>query len=109
MHTEIDPGSASDDLGRLFSTDELSDDQRAQLEAALESGSVEVWIGRGDLLPRRISVDITLSGEFDGVPLAGVEVGAQLDLSDYGDEKSINAPDDAQPLPLDDLARIVGG
>lgn len=79
----------------------------ASVADALSSGQVVVWIGADDLLPRRIEVDYAATTERAGAE-GMVSLTLEADLSDYGDEVTIEAPEGARPLQLDDLPGLLG-
>ncbi len=79
----------------------------AGLSEAVSQGEVVVWIGVEDLLPRRIEVDYTATAERADTG-GSVSLTLEADLFDYGDEVTIEAPEGATPLDLDDLPGLLG-
>lgn len=108
----IDPALALADLTAITGTGAREPDLerlRGQLAQAVESDRIEVWVGTADLLPRRIAVDLRLAGDIPEFPdLSEAAVDARIDLSEYGEDVTITAPDDAQPVPLEDLFSLFG-
>ncbi|MGI9538726.1 MAG: LppX_LprAFG lipoprotein [Miltoncostaeaceae bacterium] len=95
----VDGEAVSSALGGLLGDGALTD--------AVSEGTVVVWVGADDLLPRRIEVDYTATTEQAGAEGA-VSLTLEADLSDYGDEVTIEAPEGARPLELDDLPGLLG-
>lgn len=89
----IDPGRAEAELAPL-----LGDGLRP-------TGSVEVWVGTGDLLPRRVR--LAARGEGRGVREARVDLTATL--SDFGADVTIEAPAGARRLDPEQLGALIGG
>ncbi|WP_217913346.1 hypothetical protein [Miltoncostaea marina] len=81
----------------------------AQARAALEEATVELWIGTGDLLPRRLH--LVLRGDASRVSdaVGALDVDLTARMSAYGEPVDIQAPRDARPLDLDRLGALGGG
>lgn len=109
----IDPALALADLARIAGGDSPDPAEleriRGQLEAAVQSDRIEIWVGVEDLLPRRIAVDLRAAGDIAEFPqIAAAAVDATIDLSDYDAEVTITPPDDAEPVPVEDLFGLFG-
>ena len=109
LSADIDRDAVIDDLGPLLAEGGVSAQTREQLRAAFRSGATEIWIAESDLLPRRITVDLALSGTVDELDLARLGLDASLELGDYGRRAEIAPPDDPQPIGLDELGSVLGG
>ena len=77
------------------------------LAGAASEGTVTVWIGADDLLPRRVEIDYDATVERERARGA-LAVDLEADLFDYGADVTIDAPENAQPLSLDDLPGLLG-
>jgi hypothetical protein len=109
ISAQINRDAAIEDLAPLLDDGGLSAAQQEELKDALTRGELEIWIGESDLLPRRIQVGITLDGEVRDVAFGRLDLDGTLNLSAYGEPVEITAPPDAEPLPLDDIAALLGG
>ena len=105
----IDPNAAIEDLGPLLASTGLSDGAKQQLRDGLTRGDIEIWVGQADLLPRRMTVDLTLDGEVDELQLAGLDLNAELNFTDYGEPGKVSAPANPQKVSLNDLGSLLGG
>lgn len=104
----IDAATAFGDLGPLLGSDG-SAVTPADLEAALQEGVVEAWIGTEDLRPRRVHV--VLKGDGTGVAegVGAIDLDLTATLSAFDEPVDIQAPRDARELDLDQLGGLTGG
>lgn len=102
----LDPAAALDDLGPLLGTDGVTPEQARQ---AVSTGTLEAWIGTGDLLPRRVRVVLQGDASGLGAGVSAVDLDLTADLSQYGEPVDVQAPEDARQLDLDQLGGLVGG
>ncbi|MGD9573798.1 MAG: hypothetical protein AB7V62_18120 [Thermoleophilia bacterium] len=102
----IDPEAALGDLAPLLGTGEITP---AQAAAAVRQGSLEMWIGTGDLLPRRVHLVLQADGTGLDAGVGAVDIDLTADLSAYGEPVDIQAPQDAQELDLEQLGGLTGG
>jgi hypothetical protein len=104
----IDAAAAFGDLGPLLGSGGTTVPP-AELEAALEEGVVEAWIGTEDLRPRR--VHIILKGDGTGVVegVGAIDLDLTATLSAFDEPVDIQAPRDARELDLDQLGGLTGG
>jgi hypothetical protein len=93
-------------LSRISGTD-ASDTQA--LADALSDGTVTIWIGTEDFVPRRVDAAVDVP---DGVSAAGLEeisLDVSASISEIGEEFTISPPADARPFSLDDLGGLIPG
>lgn len=86
---------------------ELSEEQRARIEQAVEAMRVEIFTGADDKILRRIVLDADIvapEGE-DGFDSADVRL--DYSISELNEDQEISAPSD--PKPFDELARQLQG
>lgn len=104
----VDAVAAFADLAPLLGGDpaEASD---AALEAAVEEGTVEVWIGTEDLRPRRIHLVLKADGTDVVEGVGAIDIDLTATLSAFDEPVDITAPSDARPFSLDDLGGLTGG
>ena len=102
----VDAAKALTDLGPLLGVGKVS---VADAEKAVRTGTVEFWIGTGDLLPRRIHLVLGADGSAISSTVGAVDIDLTANLSAFGDPVDITAPTDAQPLDLNELGSLVGG
>ena len=102
----VDAAKALADLGPLLGVGKVS---VADAERAVRTGTVEFWIGTGDLLPRRIHLVLGADGSAISSTVGAVNIDLTANLSAFGDPVDITAPSNAQPLDLNELGSLVGG
>ena len=106
MSGDIDAAKAFADLGPLLGgTGSLTP---AQAQKALQTGTVEAWIGTEDLRPRRVHL-VLKAGGLTGLPVRSVDLDLTADLSGFDEAVDIQAPKDARPLDLNSLGALTGG
>lgn len=79
------------------------------LADALSDGTVTIWIGAEDFVPRRVDAEVEVP---DGVPAAGLEqisLDVSASISQIGEDFTISPPDDARTLSLDDIGGLIPG
>lgn len=90
---------------------ELTEEQRAQLEEAVEDPTFDVFAGEDDGKIRRlttaVSFDVPEDAQADLGGATGGTVSFSLELANVDGDQEIQAPENAQPL--EDLAQQVGG
>lgn len=74
-----------------------------QIRAALTEGSIELWVGIEDRLPRRVRADVVLDGRIDAIDADGASLDIDLRLSDFDEALTIAEPTAAQPFSFDAL------
>lgn len=104
----VDAAAAFADLAPLLADDPLAASDEA-LEAAVETGTVEVWIGTEDLRPRRVHLILDADGTGLGVQVGAIDLDLTATLSAFDEPVDISAPSDARPFSLDDLGGLTGG
>jgi LppX_LprAFG lipoprotein len=102
----VDAAKALTDLGPLLGVGKVA---VADAEKAVRTGTVEFWIGTGDLLPRRIHLVLDADGSAISSTVGAVNIDLTVNLSAFGDPVDITAPSNAQPLDLNELGSLVGG
>ena len=102
----VDAAKALTDLGPLLGVGKVA---VADAEKAVRTGTVEFWIGTGDLLPRRIHLVLDADGSAISSTVGAVNIDLTANLSAFGDPVDITAPSNAQPLDLNKLGSLVGG
>ncbi len=102
----VDAAKALTDLGPLLGVGKVA---VADAEKAVRTGTVEFWIGTGDLLPRRIHLVLDADGSAINSTVGAVNIDLTANLSAFGDPVDITAPSNAQPLDLNKLGSLVGG
>lgn len=105
---DVDAAKAIADLAPLLQTDGSVVVDAKELEAAIDTGTVEAWIGTEDLRPRRVRVVLKADG-LTGLPVRSIDLDLTADLSAFDEPADIQAPRDARPLDLDQLGALTGG
>lgn len=105
---DVDAATAIADLAPLLQTDGSVVVDTKELEAAIETGTVEAWIGTEDLRPRRVRVVLKADG-LTGLPVRSIDLDLTADLSAFDEPADIQAPRNARPLDLDQLGALTGG
>ena len=105
---DVDAATAIADLAPLLQTDGSVVVNTKELESAIETGTVEAWIGTEDLRPRRVRVVLKADG-LTGLPVRSIDLDLTADLSAFDEPADIRAPRDARPLDLDQLGALTGG
>lgn len=105
---DVDAAQAIADLAPLLQTDGSVVVNTKELEAAIETGTVEAWIGTEDLRPRRVRVVLKADG-LTGLPVRSIDLDLTADLSAFDEPADIQAPRDARPLDLNQLGALTGG
>lgn len=92
-------------------TPELTEEQLAQIEEAVEDPRFEVFVGKDDGALRRLITTLTFTlpeeAQLSAGGATGGNVSFDLEFAEVGEEQEIAAPPDAQPLA--DLATQFGG
>ena len=102
----VDAAKALTDLGPLLGVGKVA---VADAEKAVRTGTVEFWIGTGDLLPRRVHLVLDADGSAISSTVGAVNIDLTANLSAFGEPVDITAPSNAQPLDLNELGSLVGG
>ena len=102
----VDAAKALTDLGPLLGAGKIS---AAEAQKAVRTGTVEFWIGTGDLLPRRIHLVLEGDGSAITSTVGAVDIDLTANLSAFGDPVDITAPTGASNLDLNNLGSLVGG
>jgi hypothetical protein len=106
----IDGERAARELDGLLSGISGTDASDTQaLADALSDGTVTIWIGTEDFVPRRVDAAVDVP---DGVSAAGLEeisLDVSASISEIGEEFTISPPADARPFSLDDLGGLIPG
>lgn len=105
----VDVDRATAAIGRLLGS-ELSGDALRTARGALTGGTVEVTVRTADLLPARVTLALDAErGQAQEIPfLERLTADLRLDLSDFGTDAAITAPENAQAIPLEELAGLIG-
>jgi hypothetical protein len=81
-----------------------------QLLAGAQKRTIDVWVGREDVLPRRITVGLEFTGRVAALPqLRSGSLDLDLRLSDLGEAVTITAPKTTEVLDLERLGALAGG
>ena len=102
----LDPAAALGDLGPLLGTGAITP---AQARRAVSEGTVEMWIGTEDLLPRRVHLVLKADGTGVADGVGKVDIDLTADFSAFDEPVDIQAPSNPQPLDPDQLGSLVGG
>lgn len=110
LEGSIDGERAARELEGLLSgvTGPDAADTRA-LADALSDGTVTIWIGADDFVPRRVDAVVDAP---EGVPSAGLEqisLDVSASISDIGEDFEISAPEGARSLSLEDIGGLIPG
>jgi hypothetical protein len=105
----VDVDRATAAIGRLLGS-ELSGDALRTARGALTGATVEVTVRTADLLPTRVALALDAErGQAQEIPfLERLTADLRLDLSDFGTDATITAPQDARSIPLEELAGLIG-
>ncbi|MEW6582855.1 MAG: LppX_LprAFG lipoprotein [Actinomycetota bacterium] len=77
--------------------------------SAIRRGTADAWIGREDLLVRRVVIDLAARGPLRSLPdVTSLTLAATLDFSAFDARVEVTAPAGARPLDLDDLGPLLG-
>jgi hypothetical protein len=103
LRGEVDP-AALGDIGGIVAL--LTGHEGGRATAKLRAGTIDVWVGTADLLPRRVRVSLVASG-IDPLPaVRRLTLDATVGFRDYGAEVRIEAPAGAQPVRPEDLGAL---
>ncbi len=107
---DIDATAALTDLAPVLQADLPRSVNTKALEAALQEGTVEAWIGTEDLRPRRVRLVLKADGLAGlGLPVSSLDLDLTVDLSGFDEPVDITAPKNARPLDLNELGSLTGG
>ncbi len=82
----------------------------AQLGESLSDSEVTVWIGKSDLLPRKLDVRLAIAdGSRLSPQLRALKFAVTVNLSDFGADLTVEPPANPSPLAISDLTGLVGG
>ena len=102
----LDPATALAGLGPAIGAGTITP---AQARRAVSEGTVEMWIGTQDLLPRRVHLVLKADGTgvLDGV--GAVDIDLTANFSAFDEPVDIQAPSNPRELDPDQLGSLVGG
>jgi hypothetical protein len=106
---DVDVDRATAAIGRLLGS-ELTGDALRTARGALTGATVEVTVRTADLLPARVALAVDAErGQAQEIPfLERLTADVRLDLSDFGTDAAITAPQNARAIPLEELAGLIG-
>lgn len=89
----------------------ISNSDRAQIEQAVKSSSVDVWTGSSDKILRKLSIALSIQPKSPGSGPKQADVAFSIELSDLNKPQTITAPSSARPLSdlLGQLSGFLGG
>lgn len=102
----LDPATALGDLGPLLGAGPVT---AAQARQALSEGTVEFWIGTGDLLPRRVHLVLKADGTGIAEGVGAIDIDLTANFSAFDEPVDIQAPSNPQTLDPDQLGSFLGG
>ena len=102
----LDPATALGDLGPLLGAGSVTP---AQARRAVKEGTVEFWIGTGDLRPRRVHLVLKADGTGIAEGVGAIDIDLTATFSAFDEPVDIQAPSNPQTLDPDQLGSIFGG
>ena len=79
------------------------------LADALSDGSVTIWIGADDFVPRRVDAAVAVPDGVEGAGLEEISLDVTASISQIGEDFVIEPPSDARTLSLDDIGGLLPG
>jgi hypothetical protein len=106
---DVDVDRAVASIGRLLG-DELTGDALRTARGVLAGATVDVTVRTADLLPVQVVLAIDAErGQAQEAPfLERLTGNVRLDLSDFGTDAEITAPENARAIPLEELSGLIG-
>lgn len=106
----IDGDRASRELDGLLSGISGVDAADTQaLADALSDGTVTIWIGAEDFVPRRVDAEVEVPEGVDAAGLERISLDVSASISEIGEDFTISPPDGARTLSLDDIGGLIPG
>lgn len=106
----VDPQAVLADIGPLLGQAGPAAPEADAVAAALEGGTVDVWVNAEDLRPRRVHVVLDVPDASAIAPdLRSLAVDVTATVTGYDEPVQIEAPADARSLSLDELGSLAGG
>lgn len=110
----VDTAALADDAGGIVEGlgggSGVDSGTAGQADAVLEKGTVDVWVGQGDLYIYRADAVVVTTGPLTAAPqLTAIDLDVSARLSDFNGTVQVTAPEGARTVDLGAITGLLGG